>query len=130
MVWLRRRPEDRGDAARGAWLRGAARNLLRAARRAGRFELQVADDATIEAAWQRLAGADDGAGRLVALRECLESLAEREREVIALRYRDGRGREDCAERLGLSVEGVKTLLRRTKERLKHCIERRLRDEHA
>jgi DNA-directed RNA polymerase specialized sigma24 family protein len=48
---------DRGPAALGAWLRGTARNLMRARRRALRRELLTASPDELEAAWQRYARA-------------------------------------------------------------------------
>ena len=130
LVWLRKRPAQLGDAALAAWLRTTARNLLRSSRRARGVHVALADDVTLEDAWQRLAGDDAGEARLAALRICLATLGSRERELLDLRYRDHLAREDIAQRLGISVEGEKSLLRRTKDQLKQCIERRLRDDDS
>lgn len=128
LVWLRKPPAGLGEAALAAWLRTTARNLLRSTRRARGVHVALADDVTLEDAWQRLAGDDAGEARLAALRACLARLGSRERALLDLRYRDHLAREDIAQRLGISVEGEKSLLRRTKDQLRQCIERRLRDD--
>ena len=62
---------------------------------------------------------------LDALRECVEQLEGRCRQAIDLHYRDGAGREAIAERLEMKPDGVKTLLRRTRQVLRECVERKL-----
>ena len=46
----------------------------------------------------------------------------RARTAIDLRYRDGRSRAEIAAELNMAPEGIKTLLRRTRDSLRRCIE--------
>lgn len=118
---LRTPPDDRGDAALGAWLRTTARNLYFAARRArGGLER---DDIAIEA----VAATDDLEARsyLAALRDCLLALDPRERRAIEMRYAPGGDRRQVAEALGIEDEGAKSLLRRLRARLVDCVARRM-----
>jgi RNA polymerase sigma-70 factor (ECF subfamily) len=110
----------RGDAATGAWLRRTAGNLFR---REGRqpvaVELEVAD-----AVWDAGLGGERER-YLAALDHCLQKLPPRSREVVALRYDEGVGRAAIAERVGLAVAAVKTLLRRIRAELAVCIRRQM-----
>ncbi len=83
--------------------------------------LELADEV-----WSRLAG-DDGSGYLDALRDCLQSLDGRARQAIELRYRDDRSRADIGRLLEIGEDGVKSLLRRTREVLRGCVEKRIRE---
>lgn len=117
--------EDSGETATAAYLRTVARNLFlksirKSKRRPSEQELDLADSV-----WAEMARNNGGGDYVDALEDCLQSLNGRGREVIDLRYRDNRSRADMAEALGLSKEGVKTLLRRTKELLRDCVERKI-----
>lgn len=116
--------EDRGPAARAGWLRTVARNLYVKSFRRPPFALAELDE--IEAAWNGFAGDDAGDGTLAALRGCVERLDGRAREAIALHYDQRRSRREIGERLGLSEDGVKSLLRRTRALLRDCVERQRR----
>jgi RNA polymerase sigma-70 factor (ECF subfamily) len=61
---------------------------------------------------------------LDALRECVEQLDRRARRAVDLQYRDHAGREAIAAELDMKPDGVKTLLRRTRQLLRECIERK------
>jgi RNA polymerase sigma-70 factor (ECF subfamily) len=112
--------EYRGAAATGAWLRRTARNLfLRERRQPVALELDVAD-----AVWDAGLGGER-ARYLAALEHCRQKLPPRSRQVVALRYDDGVGREVIAERVGLGIEAVKTLLRRIRAELAACIRRQM-----
>jgi RNA polymerase sigma-70 factor, ECF subfamily len=113
--------DDPRDEA--AYLRTVAKHRLIDARRRRRLEVDLE---AAELAWRELAGDDGGAAYVDALRDCLEALDARGREAIDGRYRDQQSRAELAARLGLSEEGVKTLLRRTKDGLRACIEGKVR----
>ena len=92
---------------------------MRARRSRPRFEsLEEA-----EAAWIEWTGDDDGDGRRDALRRCLTRLRDRARRAIDLAYRQGLSRVELAAALAMTVDGVKTLLRRSREALRTCVER-------
>lgn len=117
--------EDRGDARAGAFLRRVARNLFLKSLRSEARRPEVLGLQEAEHAWTRFEADDGGERYLSTLRGCLEQLAGRPLEVLQLRYRDGLQREAIASRLGLSESGVKSILVRTRERLRDCVERRL-----
>lgn len=68
--------------------------------------------------------------RLAALQRCLEGLDGPMRDLLALRYRDECAVAEAASRLGRSVTWVTTTLGRLRDRLRDCVERRLRTETA
>ena len=114
-------PDEPGR--RAAFLRGVARNLLLRDRRseAARREIEIADEV-----WQRQCDDGDGEDRLAALRNCVAALPRKSRELLQRCYADGAGRAELGGEFGLAPDGVKTTLRRLREGLRHCIERRLR----
>lgn len=121
-VW--KRPfVDHGSAATNQYLRKVARNLflmsLRKQKRLPTLErLELADEV-----WQEFVGADSEP-MLDALRECVESLNGRARQAIDLCYRDQRSRAEIGREMELSEDGVKSLLRRTRELLRRCVEQK------
>lgn len=119
--------EVRSPAETAAYLRTAARNRLLMTRRKQGREPSRAGLEAAEAVWAEVAGADGLADYLDALAECLGSaVTDRVRRAIDLRYRDGLGREEMAERLEMTADGVKTLLRRARGTLRECVERKVR----
>jgi RNA polymerase sigma-70 factor (ECF subfamily) len=131
-VW--RRPfVEVSERASAAYLRRVARSRFLMRVRTERRRPPVASLEDLDRAWEEWLGGEEGAAgarsgwdeRLDALERCLEGVKARARDALDLRYREGLARESIAERLGLSVEGVKTLLRRVLEALRECMERRL-----
>ncbi|HUY87495.1 MAG TPA: RNA polymerase sigma factor [Pirellulales bacterium] len=121
-----RRPfVEQTPAATAAYLRTVARRRLLISIRKTKRRPPLADLELAEEVWSRLAG-DDG-GYLDALRECLESLEGRAREAIELRYRDSRSRAEIGQLLEIGEDGVKSLLRRTRELLRCCVEKRINE---
>lgn len=123
-VW-KRHFVDHTPAATRQYLRTTARNLflmsLRKRDRQPTLErIEVADEV-----WQQFAG-DDEEFMLDALRECVEVLTGRARQAIELCYRDDRSRAEIGREMDLSDDGVKSLLRRTRELLRRCIEEKKR----
>lgn len=120
---LRGTPPFDDPRAEAAYLRTVAKHRLIDVRRRRRLEVDLE---AADLAWRELAGPDGGAAYLDALRDCLEALDPRGRAAIEGRYRDERSRAELAAGLGLSEEGVKTLLRRTKDGLRACVEGKAR----
>lgn len=118
-----------GIVNQGAWLRGVARNLFLSYCRRSKSSPVHIDSEYVEQAEAYWAGQfDQGAGiedHLAALRQCLADLAPRQREVLALHYSQRRSRADIALVMGLSQDGVKSLLRRLRAALGQCIQGRL-----
>ncbi len=124
---LHKRVHDLEDPDAAAWLLGAVRNLWRAhLRRQGvqRRVMQARADLA-DRALEQCAPDDDGDAFCAALRACLRGIDGRARTAIELRYGEEESRESMAVILDLSVDGVKTLLRRTRAVLRDCVLRRL-----
>jgi len=130
LALLRARLPDRGAAALRGWLRGTARNLMRARRRQVRRELTGLPDDAIDAAWQDYEREDDGDGYRDALRACLAQLPHRQRHAVDLYWAQDVDLRELARALELKPEGAKTLLRRLKTALRHCIEQRIHHDDA
>ena len=134
MAVLQKPFQDYNRSATAAYLRQVARNLLvdsrrRAARAVPATDISTADLDELEATWVRWADKysgrdnDDGAELLQALQRCLQTLAERARQALDLRFRDRLPRVEIAARLGMSEDGAKNLMQRAKQQLRTCIER-------
>ena len=84
----------------------------------------------VDELWDRDAEHDGGDGLVTALQSCVERLDGRARRAIARTYGIGEtaaaSRDDVAGELGLQPNGLKTLLQRTRQVLRACIERRAR----
>jgi RNA polymerase sigma-70 factor, ECF subfamily len=117
--------DQRSRAETAAYLRTAARNqLLMLRRRQGR-QICTVELAAAEEAWSAAAPRGSLEEFLDALSVCCESLAGRTREVVDRFYRDGKGREEIAAEFEMSIDGIKSLLQRTRAKLRECVERRL-----
>jgi RNA polymerase sigma-70 factor (ECF subfamily) len=116
----------RSRAETAAYLRTAARNQLLMLRRKQGRQVGTVDLAAAEEVWAKTYPDGDSNSLLDALAKCCETLAGRSREVVNKFYREGLSRERLAEAMGMTADGVKTLLRRTRDALRQCIERRLR----
>lgn len=117
--------EDRGDAARTAWLRKVARNQFVKSYRRPPFA--AADLDRIEATWTDFAQDDGGDDTLARLRACLEGLDGRAREAVRLHYEERRSRREIGMRLDIGEDGVKSLLRRARQVLRQCVEKARRN---
>jgi RNA polymerase sigma-70 factor (ECF subfamily) len=114
---------SRGETA--AYLRTAARNQLLMLRRKQGRQICTVELTAAEQVWAEATAAGGFGEFLEALGRCRETLAGRSREALDRFYRDRESREQIAAALKISVDGVKTLLRRTRAALRDCIERRL-----
>jgi len=119
--------EDRGVRATGAFLCSIARYVfLRShrslARRRARETAFAAD-----ALWREQAAAGDGDLLLEQLRECLGQLGDRAARAVDLQYGQGYSRRRIAAALGLAPNGVKTLMQRTRQALRACLEKKAHD---
>ena len=131
LAFARAKFAERDDRQTAGYLRTVARNQLLALRRKQNREISTVELEAADSVWDAAAGpAGDVTGYLDALRECVEQLDGRCRQAIDLHYRDGLGREAIADRLEMKPDGVKTLLRRTRQSLRECVERKLNRESA
>ncbi len=114
---------DADDGAAAAFLRQTGKHLWLREQRDDRRRAERHAEAA-EVAWQRELGHDDGAGWLDALDRCLRELPPRSRQALERTYRDGLGRHELGNELGIGEHGVRTLLQRLRAALRQCIERR------
>jgi RNA polymerase sigma-70 factor (ECF subfamily) len=120
---------ERDERQTAGYLRVVARNQLLALRRKQNREVSTVELEAADSVWAAAAGADGSlVNYLDALRDCLEQIEGRAREAVDLHYRDRAGREAIATKLGMQADGVKTLLRRTRELLRECVERKIKTE--
>lgn len=125
----RRGFEQRGRLQTASYLRTVARNQLLMLRRTQRRRISTVsfEKTAFEAAESVWAAAEQTGGgfegQVLALRECVDKLDGRAREVIELAYKQDLGRTEVAKRLDMKPAGVKTLLRRTRDALRKCVER-------
>ena len=107
------------------WFRGIVRNVssnywrkrARIRKRTEIFQELVEDNVQEED--NELVWMDERKGRLV---ECLQSLQDRQRSVVALRYFTNRDSEDIGRELKMRGTAVRQLLVRTRQMLRDCIE--------
>ncbi len=109
-----------GDGPTRAFLRTTARQLFLRRYRDLQPQVEAADEV-----WDQRCGDDGGDAYLDALRHCLQTLPARSRALVLECHEPDAVRDAVAARFGLSMEGIKTALRRLRATLRACIERRL-----
>ena len=108
---------------RSAYLRTVARNLFFKSRRRAHALLEDVEE--VDRSWSAFSRDDGGSSHLDALRSCVDALEGRAREALRLRYELRSSQAAMAASLAMGEEGVKTLLRRVKDRLRECVKRKL-----
>jgi RNA polymerase sigma-70 factor (ECF subfamily) len=117
---------QRDERQTAGYLRVIARNQLLALRRKQTREISTVELEAADSVWAAAAGPDGSlASYLDALRDCVAGLEGRVRQAIDMHYAQRAGREAIAAKLDMQPDGVKTLLRRTRQVLRECIERKL-----
>ena len=116
--------QQRNRESTAAYLRTVIRRKLLMLRRQQKREIDTTELEAAESVWAGMTGKGDSSDLLAALNMCLDHLTPRASEALRLFYTDGQSREVIASRLGMKQDGIKTLLRRTRDRLKECIERK------
>ncbi len=72
--------------------------------------------------WGKWAGQDNGEELILKLKSCLQSLTDRARRALEMRFRGRHTRARIAEALGITEHGAKNLMQRAKKQLRECIE--------
>jgi RNA polymerase sigma-70 factor (ECF subfamily) len=110
----------------GAWARGiAAKKVLQRWHKDNRAPVPFAPE-TIQAlldAYERTE--TDESHRAEALQQCLQTLPERSRRLLALRYEQSLGLAQIADLLRSTRDAVHKTLSRLRLRLQECVQRRL-----
>jgi len=122
-AWRRRRQLDPDRGSPRAWLFGIARNAaLDELRRRSRVTEPAEDDPTPA---PEVRSADDPADAAVTrtvLRQALEGLSGRERELVALKYFAGLSNAEIATVIGTSESNAGTRLHRVIEKLRRSLD--------
>ena len=119
------------DGQTAGYLRTVARRQLlmlrrKQSRRCEVCDLEAAETVWSDAMWRDRTHNDQWQDYVDAARGWVEKRGGRVRQAIDLTYRQGEAREAIATQLEMTADGVKTLLRRTREKLRECIEAALR----
>lgn len=118
--------EYRSAPEAAAYLRQGAKHLFLSSLRKRKRARMIDNLDDVDVAWAQFAGEDGCRGRVEALKKCVESLPQRTRRALDLRYVHEASREEIARSLDLSDGGIKNLLERARKRLAECVERRMR----
>ncbi len=113
------------QAATAGYLRKVAFNLFVTMQRRSGKVTAVEDIEQFDKSWSEWAGNDNGEEMVDALRGCLQSLTERARWALQMRFQEKRSRMDIASALEITEHGAKNLMQRAKQQLKACIESKL-----
>ncbi len=126
VILLRKAREFEPGTNFTAWAFRIARfEVMTWRRKLGRSRLTFNDDLvdSLATTAERL---DDGyESRVEALRECLEKLPERQRDVVRLRYLEEWSVADLAAKTGDKANAISQLLFRARQNLLRCVEKTL-----
>ncbi len=120
---------EKSKAETSSYLRTAIRLQLLMLRRHQSRQPEAAELEVAEQVWaDTFADTKSENGYLGALDDCVDQLDGRAAQAIRLQYHQRASRSEMAKQLKMKSEGVKTLLRRTRDALRNCIERKLKDK--
>jgi RNA polymerase sigma-70 factor (ECF subfamily) len=116
--------EDYDPKATRAYLRTVARNLFISSMRRSGKTVAVENIDQLDVIWGRWVGEDNGEELLTKLKNCLESLTNRARWALEMRFKDRLPRTKIADKLGITEHGAKNLMQRAKKQLRECIDQK------
>jgi RNA polymerase sigma-70 factor (ECF subfamily) len=64
-------------------------------------------------------------GRMAALRECLDAVPEKSRQLLHLRYFEGHSCDEVARQIGANLDAIYQRLSRLHRQLKLCVDQRM-----
>jgi RNA polymerase sigma-70 factor (ECF subfamily) len=112
-----------------AWAAAIANfEVLKYRSRRSRDRLVFSDQFLASVAEEALEQSDELERRRTALKDCIEKLRSRDRDLIRLRYAPGETGKNLAERIGRPSNSVYQSLGRIRRTLMECIQRRLAAE--
>jgi len=115
-------PRYDGRASLSTWIYTITRNASVSALRARRNVSSLDDPQVLQAVEESTADVSEDAGAdRASLLRLVESLPERQRQVVILFYMDERSHEEVSEMLAMPVGTVKTLLHRARARLAELV---------
>ena len=113
--------ENRSEEQSASYLRTAARfrygkYLRSTSKEKAPLDFDVADEV-----WNEQVTDDSMSAYLSALKDCMEELPTRAQSALKSKYWNSGKLEDVAESLGMELSGLKSLLQRSKAKLRACI---------
>ena len=132
-VWIRlAEAAEKGTAIDDLpkWCRGVARNLILHYWRDKRGERELADSRVIEfvetAFSEQEVRIEDWRARRTALARCLDQLPDHARDLLKMKYDQGRSVAQIGRLLNRSLNGVMVSLSRLRAALGECVDKRLK----
>jgi len=128
VAWRRIDQFDQGRPF-GPWLRGIAANLVMAYYRKHKRDMLVCNEHVIDRLEEQVCAIEQRRGdtwdeKVDQLKRCISRLSENNREVIELRYLEGRSFAELLDEMGLSRDALKKRLWRAKQLLHKCLARK------
>ena len=124
---------DTYDPARpfGPWILGVARfKVIDHLRRHGK-DRHIFDNDAIDRLTDAYQGNDNQLDDMkAALAHCMQSVGERNRKALNLRYVEDAKPAKIADELGMSAGATRVLLHRVRQALAECVERRLAEQNS
>jgi RNA polymerase sigma-70 factor, ECF subfamily len=118
------------DAATAAYLRRTAHNLLVSFHRKGGRAKTMHTADPLDEIWDRWAGRDlSGDEAIDSLKECMQSLTERAKLALRMRFADDASRAEIADALNITEHGARNLMQRAKQQLRDCVQGKLTGKH-
>jgi RNA polymerase sigma-70 factor (ECF subfamily) len=112
------------------WCRGVARNLILHYWRDKRGEREVPETAILDivetAFVERQQAAEGWLERRTALGRCIDQLPDHARDLLRMKYDQGRSMAQIGRLLNRSLNGVMVSLSRLRNALSDCVEKRLK----
>ncbi|EMI42436.1 RNA polymerase sigma factor [Rhodopirellula sp. SWK7] len=126
VVAWRRLDECDLDRPFGPWLRGIASRLVMAHYRKLKLVPRVLDETVLNVVDRHFENinflpGDTWDDKLIALRECVDALPEKQKAAISERYFEGLSSAEVAEQLDVSIEACKKRLQRGRMMLAQCL---------
>ena len=122
-LWEKEADWDRGRPFL-PWAIGVARNTILSHFRDRQRERLVFDEDVMTIMERHLmAAAEEAPERVIALRHCLDKMADEPREILKAHYVEGWSLGEISESVNRSVSGIKSLLFRLRRDLAECITR-------
>lgn len=133
LVAFRERSSFNQQGDIGKWLRGIARNLVRNELRKDARRRRILHSALSELAVGAAEAHEESETwscvRMSFLRNCIEQLPPKSRQMISERYGGGWLAGDLAQQLAMSAAAVRQALTRIRRQLKRCIDHQVAEIH-
>jgi RNA polymerase sigma-70 factor (ECF subfamily) len=112
-----------------AWALGIARNVVLSHLRSAYRDQNVEFSDAVERVAQSMERMEPQAEQMKdALADCIGGVRGRSRQVLQLRYTEGLGLKQIAERMEMTSGNIGVLMHRVRAGLRDCIERRMESE--